>query len=508
MVMLELLYVLQDWPLHSTFTSDGDNTDIFALAATRALWEILRLPRCPQRLKARFSSLFVALLFQIFFSTEQMPEEINTFWRKCQQEGCLPTSPNRFVVLTVKALLCRLEYEELVFEFERKRGWDTLLNAETCHCAMGLLARELRVFSRSLCYSIAHYLVQLLGRKDVHWEVPAMAFLVELLACPDIMGRNDRILQLLQTYLWSECRVMHRLVLRGLIALCTTPSMAKRMRFLLQSLIELLQDEDGEVVQMTLFVLRKVLLAADIPMAGPVALQLAERLRPLFDNDSNYVRLFSIYLFRHVMELVVDVGKQPLKTHVQQSLIPLLCHLHDENQHVAEASRKTLLEATKFLKKRELTQLLEREQARAVGECLLAENRSTADEYLHQTLPYLQSPQEPMREAAIRFIGEPQTPGSWVGWPWQEAFLGSPQMRALTLVLFLSVPALQGMTNDLSPSVSELAAQTLELLRAAERNPFSRLGLPVLPDQLRRVWRRRPSLRDNGWLCCCSSTQS
>ncbi|KAK4817783.1 hypothetical protein QYF61_027006 [Mycteria americana] len=160
-VLLELLCVLRDWPLHSTFTSDGDNTDIFALAgrllgrlsslphhgislphaATRALWEILRLPRCPQRLKARFSSLFVALLFQIFFSTEQMPEEINTFWRKCQQEGCLPTSPNRFVVLTVKALLCRLEYEELVFEFERKRGWDTLLNAETCHCAMGLLAR-------------------------------------------------------------------------------------------------------------------------------------------------------------------------------------------------------------------------------------------------------------------------------------------------------------------------------------------------------------------------------
>lgn len=44
-------------------------------------------------------------------------------------------------MLTMKALLCHLDYEELVFEIERKRGWDTLLNAETHHCAMGLLAR-------------------------------------------------------------------------------------------------------------------------------------------------------------------------------------------------------------------------------------------------------------------------------------------------------------------------------------------------------------------------------
>lgn len=44
-------------------------------------------------------------------------------------------------MLTVKALLCHLSYEDVVFAVERKRGWDTLLNAETHHCAMGLLAR-------------------------------------------------------------------------------------------------------------------------------------------------------------------------------------------------------------------------------------------------------------------------------------------------------------------------------------------------------------------------------
>ncbi|NXU33364.1 MROH9 protein, partial [Thalassarche chlororhynchos] len=89
-VLLELLCVLKDWPLHSTSTSDGDKKDVFALAATRALWEILQLPRYPKWFEAHFPGLLLALLFQIFFSTEQMPEEVDTFWRGCQQEGCLP----------------------------------------------------------------------------------------------------------------------------------------------------------------------------------------------------------------------------------------------------------------------------------------------------------------------------------------------------------------------------------------------------------------------------------
>ena len=97
---------------------------------------------------------------------------------------------------------------------------------------------------------------------------------------------------------------------------------------------------------------------------------------------------------------------------------------------------------------------------------------------------------------------------SWLGWPWQEEFLGSPQIRVLTSSLFLSLPALQGMTDDISLSISSLAAQTLFLLRATERNPSSNFRLLVLQDQLRRAWRRRPSLRDSGWLCCWSSVQS
>ncbi|KAM9630231.1 maestro heat-like repeat-containing protein family member 7 isoform 3-T4 [Morphnus guianensis] len=490
-VLRELVCVLEDWPLHSTCTSDGDSADVFALAATRVLQEILRLPGSPRRLNVLFPRIFLALLFQIFFATQQMPEEVDTFWRGCQQEGCPPTNPSRFAMLTVKALLCRLEYDDMVFEVERKRGWDTLLSAETYHCAMGLLARQVHGISRSLCYWIAGYLVKLLRRKKQHWEVPAMAFLVELLVCPNVRRWGDRILQLVPTYLQSKCRLMHRLVLRGLLALCKTPLMVRRMRPLLQRLIELLTDADGEVVGMTLSVLSKVLWATGIPVASPITLQLAERLQPLFDSDANHVQLLSMHLFRDVMELVAEEGKKPLKQHVHQSLIPLLCHLHDENQRVAEASRETLLQATKFLKNRKLQQLLESEQTWVVGKCLLAEYSSRVDEYLQQSLLYLESPQASMRAAAIRFLG-----------------LAGRHVMHQQVKLQVIYEALQSTTKDVSLSVSSLATQTLFLLRAAERNPPSRFRLPVLRERFRRTWRRRPSLRDNGFLCCWSSVQS
>ena len=38
----------------------------------------------------------------------------------------------------------------------------------------------------------------------------------------------------------------------------------------------------------------------------------------------------------------------------------------------------------------------------------LVQDRSRAEEYLNQSLPYLEDAQAPLREAAVRFIGEPQ----------------------------------------------------------------------------------------------------
>ncbi|XP_023773449.1 maestro heat-like repeat-containing protein family member 9, partial [Cyanistes caeruleus] len=179
-VMQILLDVLRTWPEHSKCTSDGDNTGVFALAATVVMWKFLQVPCVPRVVNVYFPRLVVHLLFQVFFSTLDISEDLNAFWKGCQEQHGLAISPSRFAVRALKSLLCRMHYEQVVLSMERKCGWDTLLCADTHHHAVGLLAREISCVSRRLCSRIARYLLRVLSTQEARWDLPALAFLVEV----------------------------------------------------------------------------------------------------------------------------------------------------------------------------------------------------------------------------------------------------------------------------------------------------------------------------------------
>ncbi|NWV99004.1 MROH5 protein, partial [Machaerirhynchus nigripectus] len=162
------------------------------------------------------------------------------------------------------------------------------------------------------------------------WDLPALAFLVEVLGCHDMREWSDSVLEVIARRLQSKSREKRRLALRGLVVLSKDPSVAESIRSLTQSLMDLLQDADGEVVALILSVFLNELQDRATLISSPTALQLAEALRPLFDSDNSHVQLLSICLFREVMELVIDKGKKPLRTHVRQSLLPLFFRCHDE----------------------------------------------------------------------------------------------------------------------------------------------------------------------------------
>ncbi|XP_031949827.1 LOW QUALITY PROTEIN: maestro heat-like repeat-containing protein family member 7, partial [Corvus moneduloides] len=409
-VMPLLLDVLESWPEHSTRTSDGDDTDVFALAATLVMWKILQVPCVPHVVTVYLPRLFVHLLFQVFFSTVEMPEKVENLWRACQEQHGLATDPNRFAVQTLKDLLCRLYYEDVVVAVEHKRGWDTLLSADTHHHAVGLLAREMSRASKLVRFRIVCHLFRLLSGEEPRRDLPALAFLVEVLSDPpfqrwlDWSRCGDSVLEIMSKNLRSECRERRRLALRGLVVLSKHPSMTKGMWSLTESLVELLQEDDSDVVGMTVAVLSYLFLYSGAPIPSPIALQLAEALLPLFDNDDSQVRLRSMFVFQEMMALLTAKGKKALKSHVRQSLLPLSFHCHDEDWHVANASRETLRCAASFLKRRDLERMLDVDQTWRFGEGLLAEDRSQAAEHLRLALPYLENPQEPLREAAVRFM--------------------------------------------------------------------------------------------------------
>ncbi|XP_064291602.1 maestro heat-like repeat-containing protein family member 6 [Passer domesticus] len=370
LAQLVLLDVLGNWPEHSTCTSDGDKTGVFALAATVVMWKILQVRCVPRIMKVYFPRLFVQLLFQVFFSTLDMPEEVDTFWKGCQEEHGLATSPNRFAVRTLKSLLCQRQYKDVVVAMERRGVWNTLLCDDTRHYAVGLLAREMRHARLELCSSIALHLLQLLSREEPRWDLPALAFIVEVLECLDYSECADSVVEVSSRYLQSECRERRRLALRALLELIHNPSMADKMWRLTESLMDLLWDNDAEIAGMTLVALSFIFWRKYSLMSSPIVLQLAEALLPLFDHDNSQVQLLSIKLFRDMME-VLEEREKPLERLVHQSLLPLFFHCHDESQHVAEASRETLLCAARFLKRRDIKKLVKEEKLWKFSKCLV-----------------------------------------------------------------------------------------------------------------------------------------
>ncbi|KFU84905.1 hypothetical protein M959_03257, partial [Chaetura pelagica] len=152
----------------------------------------------------------------------------------------------------------------------------------------------------------------------------------QLLQCQKLRIWGGQVLRFIPRYLRSPSSVMRRLVLRALLALCKRPSVATAMHSLLPLLIELLQEADRELVEMTLSVVGTVVQHMDRWIDSGVAVQLAQKLQPLFDADANSVKGPAIRLFRGVMLLVAKDGKEPLKPYVHQSLLPLFILLHDE----------------------------------------------------------------------------------------------------------------------------------------------------------------------------------
>ncbi|XP_064557294.1 maestro heat-like repeat-containing protein family member 2B [Zonotrichia leucophrys gambelii] len=258
----------------------------------------------------------------------------------------------------MKALLSRLGFDKKLVALENKRVWEKLLCADTQHYAAGLLAREMRRGLSPLCPHMASHLLSLLVGKQPCWDLPALAFFVELLECLDLSKHGPSALLVVSRHLLSQCRGRLRLALRGLVVLSKEPSLAGGICCLYPHLVEQLADPDAEVVWMSLCVLTHALQDKDLLLPSVTTLKLAESLLPHFENDNSHVQLLSIQLFCKVMELVVEEGEELLTTFVNQSLLPLFLRWHDENLYVAKASFQALLCAARFLRRRDLEELL------------------------------------------------------------------------------------------------------------------------------------------------------
>ncbi|XP_027487469.1 maestro heat-like repeat family member 5 [Corapipo altera] len=241
-----------------------------------------------------------------------------------------------------------------------------------------------------------------------------------------------------------------RLLLEGLVGLSQRAEMARNIELFLPGMVKILQAGSEDAKMKILLALQNVLCQLKKSKASFIAVQLVGRLLPLFDSECSELRELSIRMLTELLQLVVGRDEKRMRKEVWWALVPLLFRMSDQVPSVAKASREALLAAAELLKWRTLKHLLQRERLWELGACLLQNSRNRAEDFIHQSLPYLQDPQANVRLAAVRFIG-----------------LITRRLREQTTDSQADIlSALQPLENDWDISVSSLAVQTTSILRS------------------------------------------
>ncbi|XP_033928444.1 maestro heat-like repeat-containing protein family member 6 isoform X3 [Melopsittacus undulatus] len=444
------------------------------LTITNVMRMAFLVPSNQSNIRKHLEELFMALVLQISFTT------------KSPQEGCCCSkilnkeaedrvvNRRRCVVRTMQAFFHFLGGDSLVEDIKGEGAWDMLMSPYDYPSGIRVLSRVLKHKERASCTSICEEAVGIIRS---HEDICAIIVCIELLDCTRLKIDDSLILYVLHMRLRSESSVLRKVAITSLATLSEKPKQAKAMSLqgLLPAVMQQLQDDDCDVMKAALTVLSNILCVVDRQTAGPIALQLLNMLLPLFENASSCVRKQSILLSRDVMRVSFRSHKKQMRKDVHRSLLPLFFHLHDSDSSVAQASKEAVVEAAKFLRWQQLQKLLQTEQIWGAAKCMLKRSRRRLEEYLHQSLLYQQSPQEPLREAAVRFIG----------------LAGQHLKDGRKEKILVINEALQNMENDSSPLVSSLVLKTKQMLYDACEEPSSRSFLAALWCCLRRAERRR-----------------
>ncbi|XP_044869418.1 maestro heat-like repeat-containing protein family member 7 isoform X2 [Mauremys mutica] len=320
---------------------------------------------------------------------------------------------------------------------------DLLMSSDTHHIGVCLLARAMVWLNFQERNWIFHHLMAILKYQDDRRYVPAMALFIQLLKCPDLDNElEDAIVEEMSRLLRDPKTVVRWLALKGLLNLALRPEKVGKLQHLLPDVLERLQEVDRDLTHKAIAVLKHLLPGMDRQSASRVAVQVAAQLLPLFDyvrpgssqeipsncrHVTSKLLVLSITLFKDLLELVRGPNRSEMKEHVLQILVPLLLLVHDERPSMSQVTRYN----------------------------------GRADDFLGQTMAFLQHPQTPVREAAIRFLGLTA----------RQLDQGSQDK------LDAICDNLKGLQQDSMSSVQCLASQTIFILEAFKNQPPACCGL-------------------------------
>ncbi|XP_039394352.1 maestro heat-like repeat-containing protein family member 7 isoform X2 [Mauremys reevesii] len=452
--------------------------------ATRALYVILQEQACRQEVKELFPQLYVALLFHVTHTVQHTASQER---EHNQEDTAAPLSPVRFAVKAMEALLLCAGYKEQATFMMKHGRWDLLMSSDTHHKGVCLLARAMVSLNVEERNWIFHHVMAILNDRDDRWYVPAVALFIQLLKCPDLGSElEDAIVEEMSGLLRDPKTVVRWLALKGLLNLALHPEKVGKLQHLLPDVLERLQEVDRDLIRKAITVLKHLLAGMDRQSASCAAVQVAAQLLPLFHDVrpgssqeipsncrhvTSKLQVLSITLFKDLLELVRGPNRRQMKEHVLQSLVPLLLLVHDERPNVSQVCWDTLSSAAQFLRWHQLSGLIQHKETWRSCDCLVIHYKERADDFLGQTMAFLQNPQTPVREAAIRFLGLTA----------RKLDQGSQDK------LDAICDNLKGLQQDSKSSVRCLASQTIFILEAFKNQPPACCSLWTLVHRIRTM---------------------
>ncbi|XP_070337879.1 maestro heat-like repeat-containing protein family member 6 isoform X2 [Equus asinus] len=328
--------------------------ELEALAATRALGEMLAVSGCVGATRGFYPNLLLVLVTQL----HQLAQGVHSpdtpkVWAPFHRGP--PHSHASCAVEALKALLTGDGSRMVVTCMEQAGGWRRLVGAHTHLEGVLLLASAMVAHAdHHLRGLFADVLPRLRSPNDTQ-RLTAMAFFTGLLQSRPTarLLRKEVILERLRAWQGDPEPTVRWLGLLGLGHLALNRGKVRHVGTLVPALLGALGEGDARLVGAALGALRRLLVRPRAPVRL-LSAELGPRLPPLLDDARDSVRASAVGL----LGTLVRQGQgglrmglhRPLRKLMLQSLVPLLLRLHDPSQDAAESSEWTLARCDQALR--------------------------------------------------------------------------------------------------------------------------------------------------------------
>uniref|UniRef100_G1R2Y5 Maestro heat like repeat family member 8 n=1 Tax=Nomascus leucogenys TaxID=61853 RepID=G1R2Y5_NOMLE len=319
-----------------------------AVAATDALYEVFLGNRLRAATFRLFPQLLMTLLIQIHHSIGLTMSDVNIpSGLYTEQEVPSEVTPLCFAMQATKTLLLRTSCLQEFNIMEKNKGW-VLLGGKDSHLeGVFLLANALLERNRLLAQKVTYLLVPLLNRGNDKHKLTSAGFFVELLRSP-VAKRLPSIYSVARFKDWLQDgnHLFRILGLRGLYNLVGHQEMREDIKSLLPYIVDSLHETDKKIILSAIQILLQLVRTMDFTTLAAIM----RTLFSLFGDVRSDVHCFSMTLFGAAVKSVKNPDKKSIDNQVLDSLVPLLLYSQDENDAVAEESRRVLTICAQFLK--------------------------------------------------------------------------------------------------------------------------------------------------------------